>query len=683
MSIGLRFLMGAVVAVLGLSVRAQDLVITPETTYHAATRSTKYTEDWPEDHGGVLYLFVKNNSATPQSVNGINVGETALPPSGTETAPEQGVHWWRAWPQEIAPGAVGWVTIKATGAPLAQGSTAELSVSAVSGATAKTTVVCNTPALRLANVLPSADRKTLYVYLRNDGAAEFQLQTLWLNEVSHALAQDPQVQVIGGTALAPGGLAILKVARDTPWPTLAPLSVRVTGTAGDAPVAVGAGLRLGDAHFAIGTWSSDLPKSPDGMAYAREVGIDCAVTGRNWKANADMASTFGIRVLSIVNEGDPKRPSAALIEEQARNSDIAAWMVRDEPELGNKPASLMLAHNQEFWTRDDDTPTYLNLMMMAGYNDYGHIPDIVCMDHYVQFAPNAIAWTGITRNAQMEEAIEYTDLLKTNTEPVRMWTWAQLAASVWDRQPHPWGVHYQFWAHVMGGAKGILWFKYGSGWENKYTPQVDAGRRLMMQFAPVRSACFYGEPLNNLRSENSNLIGRTLNSEHAVVAIVLNNNQESGGLPIRTRFSIASTNGEVTIPVPAWVPVEQVLQITPDGVTPAEHRVEAGCVVVKVALEEEMGVFLVGRKDVEAPTAVSSLQVAVKTPDLTVLTWPPSTDNIGVRHYVVYRDDASVGTTAMPLMQIRGGELPKGNYSVEAVDATGNVGPRSAPVPIG
>lgn len=652
---------------------AQDLVFTPESSYHAATYSERYAEDWPEDKGGLLYLFVKNSGNTPQSIVSLSI-------NGKAVAEFPDLHWWRAWPAEITPGAVGWVAIKATGAPLERDATAEVAITAASGAVAKTSVHCAASALHIGNVLPSEDRKILFVYLRNDGDAPVHLATLHLNAADYVIGQDAALQLLGAQDLAPGGLAILKVKRDMPWETLAPLVVRVAAERAGATEYVGAGMRLGDAHFSIGTWSSDLPGDLEAMATACDLAIDCVVTGHDWERNAAMASAYGIRTLSMVNKGDPKSPDTEMIAAQAANTTIAAWMVRDEPELGNKPSSLMLEHNQAFWQRDADTPTYLNLMMTRAFNDYGSIADIACMDHYVQFAPNAISWTGVTRNAVMEEAIAYTDLLKENTEPQRMWTWAQLAASVWGRQPEVWGVHYQFWAHIMGGAKGVLWFKYGPGWENKYTPQINAGRRIMQQFKPVRNLCFYGEPLRNLRSNHEKIIGRTLNSENAVVAVVLNNNQETGGLPIRMRFSIEHVAGEVVVPVPDWIPVEQVMRVTPDDAAPVAYRAVEGGVAIEVSLDEEMGVFIVGRKDSEAPSAAGTPQATVRTPDLLILSWSSATDNYGVRGYTLYRDGERMGEAFTTALVLRGGAAQAGRYSVEAFDAAKNPGPRSAEV---
>lgn len=666
-----RFLL---VLVLGC-VSAGAVVITPETTFHGATRSADYKEEWQDDIGGVLHLFVINDGAVSDSVSSVVL-------NGKPIGDSAGIRWWRAWPESLAPGGCGWVSIKAVGGPLEQGKDVEVEVRMASGGSAKTTTKCVTPPLRIANVLPSPDSSQLYIYVRNDAGEGIQLVQLLVNEKTYAIGKDPSLTLVGTQELGAGGLAILKLALPTPLPILSPLAVRVSGTRAGNPVHVGAGIRLTEPGFVFGSWSTDLPKDQEGMAYARTLGIDQVVTGRNWAANRKMMEQFFIRAMVSGNGGEPKAPEVPMLQEQSGNPDVSAWMVRDEPDLNGKPSTQMHEHTMAYWRNDRDTPTYLNLAISAGFNEYGPIADIACMDHYVMFAPNCIPWTGATRSAEMEEAIQYTDLLKQNTEPVRMSTWAQLAATVWGRQPLQWGVSYQFWAHVMGGAKGIYWFKYGPGFENKFTPQIQTGQRLVKQFEQVRNLCFYGEPLKNVTAVEERVKGRTLNSEHAVVAVVLNNNYEIGGLPMYTRYSLKPVESRVSVPVPAWVKVEQVTQITPDGPLPVDHAESAGVISFNVALNEDMGVFLIGEKDAAAPGKVSGLNAPMRSSDLLVLSWKAATDNFGVRGYTVYRDGEKLTDVFVPVALLRGVDAKPGSYAVEPFDAAGNRGERTEAIQV-
>ena len=86
-----------------------DIVLEPP-VFHGAARSALYRENWPEDNGGVVYCFLRNTGASPDRVaellvNGLAPGEWPK------------LSWWRVWPESLAPGGTGCLTLKATGDP--------------------------------------------------------------------------------------------------------------------------------------------------------------------------------------------------------------------------------------------------------------------------------------------------------------------------------------------------------------------------------------------------------------------------------------------------------------------------------------------------------------------------------------------------------------------------------------
>jgi hypothetical protein len=65
------------------------------------------------------------------------------------------------------------------------------------------------------------------------------------------------------------------------------------------------------------------------------------------------------------------------------------------------------------------------------------------------------------------------------------------------------------------------------------------------------------------------------------------------------------------------------------------------------------------------------------------LTWNPSTDNIGISNYLIYRDDSQIGTTE--LVNFSDTYVAEGttyNYKIKAVDASGNLSPVSQTVTV-
>ena len=669
------------VAMLMPLVSSHALVLLDAPVYHGATRSLRYAEDWPEDTGGVLYFFVQNTGDTEDAVADIRVAETALDEYDA-------VHWWRPWPRRLAPGELGWVTVKSVGPPFEQGSRPDVEVVMTSGASFTFSVHCETPSLRLANVLPAPDYESLYLYLRNDGDTTLQLRHVAFNADRYDM-DHPAITIAGDEPdMPPGALRILRLQLDRALPMLYPMAVRVCAFENDTPVWTGAGIRLTEANYTIGTWESGMPEREHGQRYARKLGIDACVATRDWELQRQMYEKYHIRTLAIANHeaGDPpkQQPNLDMVRALRDSPHLAAWMVRDEPDLHSIPSERMHRHNNMYWDHDPNNPTYLNLMTTAGYNDYGHIPDIICMDHYVFFAPNNIPRTGVTRFAALKEALEFTDLLKENTEPVRMWVWPQLAAPVWNRQPYPWGVNYQFWAHVKGGAKGLLWFKYGADYETheEYAAPTAEAVRLVRQLNQIRSLCFYGEPHRIVESDNEHLLGRALVSKDAAVVIVLNNNYETGGVPFAAEYTLHPATGTVTVSMPHWIPVEQVLQITPDGPEEVAYEKQDDTVHIRVDMHKDSRVFLVGRHDTSPPEQVTGFNLAAVEDTGAVLSWAVPFDNYGVKGYALYRDEESVAKVTSPIYTVPRAPENEGNYTIRAYDAAGNYGPPSVPVPV-
>lgn len=82
--------------------------------------------------------------------------------------------------------------------------------------------------------------------------------------------------------------------------------------------------------------------------------------------------------------------------------------------------------------------------------------------------------------------------------------------------------------------------------------------------------------------------------------------------------------------------------------------------------------------DTEAPTAVTNFRVRDKTGYSVTLAWTISTDNVGVKEYRMYQDDVHIGnsgTNAFSATSLTPGATY--SFSVEAVDAAGNVSPRT------
>jgi len=87
-----------------------------------------------------------------------------------------------------------------------------------------------------------------------------------------------------------------------------------------------------------------------------------------------------------------------------------------------------------------------------------------------------------------------------------------------------------------------------------------------------------------------------------------------------------------------------------------------------------------GGQDTQPPTAPANLTATAPSGDRVDLSWGPSTDNVGVTGYRVYRDNAllaSIGGTQTTHSDTTVGPETTHTYQVAAVDAVGRESPRS------
>ncbi len=180
-----------------------------ETCFHGPTRSDVYVEGWSEDQGGVLLFFVHNRGGEPDSINAVRI-------NGIDVENLPGFKWRRVWPAQLGPAGgpddMAAVQIKGVQAPLQAGESLSIEITALSGAAAIQHYHCVTPALRLANILPSQDMRRLHLYVRNDGAAPQRIEEVRIQQESFLLGASPRVSIAGGNpVVAPAAAAILTV----------------------------------------------------------------------------------------------------------------------------------------------------------------------------------------------------------------------------------------------------------------------------------------------------------------------------------------------------------------------------------------------------------------------------------------------------------------------------------------
>ncbi len=647
------------------------IAITPQTTFIDAIHCDDYSEDYDIDNGGNLYVFVKNTGTEPDRISDVRINGSSA-----------NYTWYRFFPEELgsagSPTSFATVIVKGTDAPLAEGESITIEVYSENGGYDGQSRTLSSPDLRIGNAIASQDMTMLNIFVRNDDSLWRRITGIKINERSYTPGSSPELSVVGGSYdIPPNSVLILKVDWGYAMEYLMSLALRIQSERLDGSNSrwTGSGIRLIEPRFVIGNWSSSLPEEEDGMAYAKKLQLDFNNGPGNWAFMNDMWDRY--HIYSSIQLSAPIDP--VQIENQRHNDGLLFWYVKDEPDLHEHPSPDILERAETYHTNDPEHPTYLNLCVSRCYSEFGNQTDIIGMDHYAAFsAPNIIELTWGLRYADLREAFDYTEVLKWNTEPRPMWVWVQLASGVWDTQPLAWTVDYQYWAHIMSGSKGYLWFKYGAGYESDsdYENAIEEAEELTRQLSGVKNLCLMGEPLDNITRSTSDIYCRSLVGEDAMVIVVLNDSYTMSGpwfYPVYLQYEIDYT---ITAPLPGWISTANVYRVTPDGRDfSVPHTISGGNITIgAVDIHYDSHVYVITDGDTEPPKPPERAHFA-QLSDLNTytLTWKEPWDNFGVERYRLYRDGIEFAETRHPIFQTTTGPSVAGDFSIRAEDAAGNL----------
>ncbi len=662
-----------------VSASAQSVSILEGSCFHRAVVGQTFgvLESDPAtlDNGGVLYVFVQNTGAAPDGIDSITVyngaGEMVIPDG------------WLVWPpvMDDANANMSTVTIKGIGSPLAEGDAVSVVVHSTNGAKDSIFIpALETPRLRLANAIPSQDGETLFLYLRNDGNEEVSVEEFFINDQYWSFPE-AMTPLIGA-----GKVYILPISGNLDLSETAPLAIRVKSGA----QWVSAGIRVVAPNLSVGTWHSSglAPENEEGRKRLRRIGVEMLHGPGDANHMADGFQRYHISTIKEAGFGDPFDPANAASEVQTLGQQdfIKVWSVDDEPDLNGKPIDQQLLKAKAYRDNDPTTNTYVNLAVQKKYQRYGYYTDIVGMDHYAApSAPNVIPLTNVPvvgRMSEPKEALEYSDVLKWNTEPRRNWSWVQLAGSVWDHQAHPAAINYQFWAHFMAGAKGLEYFVAQSQTADDFPEQWEEGVTCFKEWKQIRNLCLYGEPvLTGTVTSNEDALARTLVGPEGMVVIVLNNTLRFTGNSLtgfNTLFDPVSYN--VEFDVPSWLTGVSAYLLTDSTKTPVSIQ-QLGNGRVRItppsSLNARSHVFVVAPVDTEVPNAIEGLNVAeyIDSANYT-FSWKEPWDNVGVQGYNVYFNNVLVDRTHAPIYEVKEQALAcSGYWKFAAYDNSGNIGP--------
>lgn len=634
-------------------------------SFHAFTGGGAYAskEGSRFDNGGTMYMFIHNYSGSAQTISSVLLNGTnadTLVSNGT-------LKWWQPTQWTIPNGEMITLSFKANGAPLQQGSSVSVQVNFTSGQSLyRTYDYLDSPLIRIAHVVPSADMQTLYIFLRNNSS-----NTGWTldNVLFDAVNVNGQTAYVGGNWIGAGQVKIIKVSFAQPLVVGKRHVLRIGTTAGywtNSPI------MIFEPDFVVGNWGSDLWYNHDAMQAARRLQIntnynDGDINQANWAWQY-----YGLKSMVMVTQSSGI--NTAFVQQNTNNPAVRFWYIRDEPE-GDYSSNQCKNWNQDYWQNGGNKPTLLNLHAQRYFGEFGTISDIAAEDHYCAFnAPNVIPNTWFTRYAYFDESYDYAEQLKWNTEPRPMYNWTQLAASgTWGTQPKNWQVKYQFWANIMSGAKGIKWFKYGSGYENSFQTQFLAAEDCAKQLNQIRELLVYGEPRvgQPLRS-TTDVKGRVIDSEEAVVLVLLNDKISYSGTWWSPNVTISSVSGDVKVNVPSYIPIQAVRQVHASGFGTPSHSISGSEVTINFSSTGDPMIYVIGKNDTVRPTSPGDLgPVRDLGSNNWVFSWKPARDNYGIYQYRVHKNGSLLHTTRETYTTIN----MSGNDVIEvyAEDSFGNI----------
>lgn len=631
------------------------------------------------DSGGVLTIWIRNNGSNSDSVVAVSVCNK----NGDTLQLKTWGYWWGLGMEPV--GNVQnlcAVVIKSQSASFSNGSDIRVNVFTRNGWSAAHDFLLQTSSIKIANVLPNQELTKLFIYLRNDGNSSFLIKSLELNQ-SVFLPGGSNINFVGGNSIASKQVKIIEVSPSKVLMPLEPLFIKISleevGTWKNSSLV--AFNRLVPAEFSFGTWDSPLfdANKEAGRKAVRQLNIVAVHGPGNSTLMQDAYNEYHMKTL-----WEPSLNNLSNTVKANENSDfVMNWNIDDEPDLNNKNIDTQLIKNNIYWRNDNNTPSYVNLCVQKKYNRYGWYADVVSMDHYTDNgAPNVIPLSWITRKGSPREAIEYTEVLKWNTEPRRMRSWCQLAVKgTWKFQPEDYIINYQFWAHAMSGAKGIDFFCAKPSTPTDFPKQWNEAKKLVEQCNPVKNLLLYAEPLNTVKTSYAGDVeSRLLVGKDYAVLIVLNDSIDYTLINVfnqEWRSDIWRKNFSIEFELPSWVQTANVYEQTPTGKVAIQGLTNVGNNQFKLQGEifKNSRIFVFAPMDNEAPKKPERLVFAdVTSPNAYTLSWQEPFDNFGVKGYELRADGNVFATTLHPIFDaVAAPNLCEfSNFEVVAFDEAGN-----------
>lgn len=625
-------------------------------------------EGGAHDNGGMILGVFRNTSPGM-----IDTRDLVAEVNGSEASSYSNIPWYRFWPREVEPGGTFSLEIKSMDAPVQESLAVNLEILEGTTSLWQENVTPAASPIRIGHIVPTIDREKILVFVRNQNeSVGYTLEDIAWNGTQKDVSESSPT----GDELPAGGMMILEIQASSLQVDLKPVHLELDfiETGGSATELVQAVMRITEPVFHLGTWSGSIFQETDTVRNARDLmGHSVAVSSYNRRSTYINGTGHNLR--SIVNERVDNSLDPTDVIEGSQNPGLYGWALKDEPDLTGPNAATIATWNEVYWDHSPEKPTLVTLAAMRAFQRYGALVDHPIMDHYAQFAPLVYGGPGTTYS--IRNTYEYTKALKLTNEPRRIWIWPQgVAPGTWGNQPTEWALDVQFWNHVAGGAKSLLWFKAVPGELEDFPGRRARMVNLVEQLKHVRDFVLFADTLENVTTTDSDALAVSVIGLDHMLVIVTNLSGTYTSFFGTVSFSDVTT--DISVEVPHWIDPGVVREVHAGGFvnTSLANDFSGGVLNVdNIVLNQAnpMRVFLLGPPDNEDPAPPQGFRVAEwNDGNLATVSWKEATDNLGVVSYEIRDgDDSLIATVPNPVAQIVVPEEGM-HLTVTAVDGSGN-----------
>ncbi len=547
------------------------------------------------NQGGLVYVYFRNLGDKPVDLYFWRVNNR----DESYYRMNHLVAWDRTHNKHVKPNEMGVLEINATSPDFGPGKPFKfLYMPRSERATARYEGVLNPDPVQIAYIQMLPGMKEMEVHVRNRGKDTLSLDNLaveghavasvaWvgqeLDAPGHAIAH-----VTLGEALQPGELAI----------------VRVDVRKGRDTRAIYAHRRAYEDFFPIGTWTSN----PGEYETLRRLHIETVVRGgrSDDPFYAGDAAKYGFR--TMVHTGLPVDVDE--VRDLGKHPAVLCWMLQDEPDW-TIPANVMLFADDTVRRYAPEKPTFITLCRNIKMMEYAPICDIPCQDHYSVTAPSSSKWPK-AYGTRLEETAYYTNDLKYASEPKPIWVWSQAMADWGERPkrpvPTPDELAAQLILNIGRGAKGILWFNYGSKIADKFPDVRDAMQGWGRVMAVLRNDLLASEFVDaHVKAPKLVDVAPLVTRDKLIVCLTnLDYQIDPQAYPFAEKKDV-----KLKLRVPSWIQPKAALRVSPDGIQPVPFHTKGAKATVDAGTLTSCGVIVLCNRAESEGELRSAFQQAI------------------------------------------------------------------------